>query len=52
MGKLTGTLTANVGAVADIKASCIPALAVAVSDAVANVGASVKVTGDLAGSIK
>lgn len=51
MGKIAATLSGNVDAVVDIKEACIIPVVVAVADAVDDVGASVEVTGKIAGSV-
>jgi len=52
MGKLAGTITANIDGIADIKVACIPQVAAAGVKAVADISASVKVTGDLVTNVQ
>lgn len=50
--KATGTLTANIGAVADIKAACIIPLVAATGQAVEDIKSSVTITGNLMATTK
>jgi hypothetical protein len=49
--KATGSFAANIGAVTDIKAACIPPLIAAVGSAGSDLQASFKATGSLVGSL-
>jgi hypothetical protein len=51
MADIAGTFTANVGAVTDIKAACIPAVIAAVGNAGQDVSASFSAAGSIAGAI-
>lgn len=51
VGQATANFTSNISAVTDIKAACIPAVAVAAKDAVANLGDAIKATADVTGSV-
>jgi hypothetical protein len=52
LGDLTGSLVGNIGAVTDVKAACIPAMASAAGQAVSDFQASVSATGSIVGSVK
>ncbi|WP_394822835.1 hypothetical protein [Pendulispora albinea] len=51
LGALTGTISGNISAVADVKPACIPTLVAAAGQAVNNVGEAFKATGDISGSV-
>jgi hypothetical protein len=48
----TGSLSANISAVTDIKAACIPPLVAAAAQAVSDIGDSVSATGSITASVK
>ncbi len=52
MASLSGTITGNADVLVDVKASCIPAIAVAAGDAILDVTASVEACGSIAGAAK
>lgn len=51
MVQATGTFSANITAVTDIKPACIPPVVAAVKDGLANVGAAASATAKVAGSV-
>jgi hypothetical protein len=51
MVAVTGSFSANISAVTDIKAACIPVVVLAVGDALGDVSASAQATASIAGSI-
>jgi hypothetical protein len=46
-----GAMQGNISGVADIKLACIPVVAEAAGNAVSDIGASVEVTGQIAGAV-
>lgn len=51
MAKLTGPITGSAGAIADIKVTCIPQVAILATKAVKDVGGSVEVTASLVAKV-
>ena len=52
LGSATGSLTANIGAVVDIKAACIPPVVAAAAQAVVDIGDAVSATGSIVAKLK